>query len=454
VVFGRCFLGDALLGTTTLTFYGGVNEVGGNKILLEDGETRVLLDFGMSFTLRNQYYSFPFLSPKNERELLELGILPKIRGAYEFEHSEPNIDAVFLSHSHMDHSAYISFLKRGIPIYCGETAYTILDAYSKVSFSGLEFNLVGLKFHTFRTGDKIKLGSLEIEPLHVDHSVPGSYGFIIHSSSGTVIYTGDFRKHGPRSDLTEDFVNKSAEAEPNVVISESTNMMNVEVSSEHEVVSKLYEIVRSTSGLVLANFACADMDRLRSFYKAAVNNGRKLVITLRQAYLLHVLSKDPHLQMPKIDEEDLLIFRRAKKKYLQWEDEIMKCGRVIDSREISKNQKHFILASSFYDLGELVEIRPTAGSCHILSASEPFNEETELDFNRLLNWLEHYGLPQYHVHVSGHITPMHLRETLKIMRPRRIFPIHGTHLELFQKFMGDLEGKVSIPEKDRTYRIS
>ena len=34
---------------TSLTFYGGVNEVGGNKILLEDKDTKVFLDFGMSF---------------------------------------------------------------------------------------------------------------------------------------------------------------------------------------------------------------------------------------------------------------------------------------------------------------------------------------------------------------------------------------------------------------------
>jgi ribonuclease J len=29
-----------------LTFYGGVNEIGGNKILLEDKGTKIFLDFG------------------------------------------------------------------------------------------------------------------------------------------------------------------------------------------------------------------------------------------------------------------------------------------------------------------------------------------------------------------------------------------------------------------------
>ena len=34
---------------TSLTFYGGVNEIGGNKILLEDRDTKIFLDFGQSF---------------------------------------------------------------------------------------------------------------------------------------------------------------------------------------------------------------------------------------------------------------------------------------------------------------------------------------------------------------------------------------------------------------------
>ena len=30
----------------SVSFYGGVNEIGGNKILLEDNDTRIFLDFG------------------------------------------------------------------------------------------------------------------------------------------------------------------------------------------------------------------------------------------------------------------------------------------------------------------------------------------------------------------------------------------------------------------------
>ena len=71
--------------TTSLTFYGGVDEIGGNKILLKDGDTKVFFDFGMSFSMKKRFYSPPFLSPKSERSLQELEILPKIRILYNIQ---------------------------------------------------------------------------------------------------------------------------------------------------------------------------------------------------------------------------------------------------------------------------------------------------------------------------------------------------------------------------------
>ncbi|MGD0717333.1 MAG: hypothetical protein ABR979_04610 [Halobacteriota archaeon] len=63
---------------SSLTFYGGVNEIGGNKILLEDQDTRLFLDFGMSFSLANQYFD-EFMQPRKCKgilDLLEFGLLP------------------------------------------------------------------------------------------------------------------------------------------------------------------------------------------------------------------------------------------------------------------------------------------------------------------------------------------------------------------------------------------
>jgi ribonuclease J len=440
---------------TTLTFYGGVNEIGGNKILLQDRDTKVFFDFGMSFSVKKQFYSPPFLAPKSEKGLQELGILPKLNGVYRFDKKPSEVDAVFISHSHLDHSAYLSFIKREIPVYCGETTQLILKTLSEMRRADLEFDVEGLAFKTFRTGDRITVSDLEVEPVHVDHSVPGAYGFAIHTSSGPVVYTGDLRVHGAKSEMTRDFVEKAADAKPVAVVTEATNMTGASVSSESEVESKLNSIVKEADGIVLTEFAYGDVDRVNSFFRVAKKSGRCLAVSLKQAYLLNALKNDAGLHVPDLNDENVLIFRKSKKTYDKWERQIMEQyeNKLVNVFEVSKQQCKVVLALSFYDLEELVEIKPEAGSCYVLSASEPFNEEMEIDFEKLVKWLSHYGLPQYHVHVSGHIMPLQLKEVLKEINAAKVFPVHTESAGLFCRFMRDLKGKVMLTEKENAYRL-
>jgi ribonuclease J len=442
---------------TTLTFYGGVDEIGGNKILLQDRGTRVFFDFGMSFAMKKQFYSPPFLSPKSEKSLQELGILPEISGVYKFDPKPAEVNAVFISHGHLDHSAYLSFIKREIPVYCGETTRTILQALSDVRRANLEFRVSDIDFKPFRTGKKITVGSLEIEPFHVDHSVPGAYGFVIHTSNGAVVYTGDFRDHGAKPEMTHDFVENAQKAEPRAIVTEATNMTGATVSSEVEVEGKLNSIVSGADGIVLAEFASSDVDRLNSFFHIAKKTQRCLAVSLKQAYLLEALRKDKGLTVPALDDEGILIFRKSKKRFDKWEKQLIEKyegqNKILDVFEVSKQQCNVILAVSFYDFDELVPLQPAAGSCYILSTSEPFNEEMEIDYDRLVNWLRHYGLPQYHVHVSGHMMPLPLKAALKKISAKRVFPVHTEAADLFARFMRDTKSKVTTVEKAREYKL-
>lgn len=69
---------------TSLTFYGGVNEIGGNKILLQDKDTKVFLDFGKSFSRRATYFE-EFLNPRTSNgivDFLTMGLVPDIIPKY------------------------------------------------------------------------------------------------------------------------------------------------------------------------------------------------------------------------------------------------------------------------------------------------------------------------------------------------------------------------------------
>jgi len=115
----------------SLTFYGGVNEIGGNKILLEDKDTKVFLDFGKGFSRRAKFFE-EYINPRTSNgivDFLSMGLVPDIAGVYRDDLmkmagrklEKPDIDAVLLSHAHADHADYISFLHEGIPIYMGST---------------------------------------------------------------------------------------------------------------------------------------------------------------------------------------------------------------------------------------------------------------------------------------------------------------------------------------------
>ena len=120
---------------TSLTFYGGVNEIGGNKILLEDKDTKVFLDFGKGFGRRSKFFE-SFLNPRTTNgigDFIQMGLVPDIKGAYRTdllkiigrEPEECDIDACLLTHAHSDHADYISFLHENIPIYMGGTCKLI-----------------------------------------------------------------------------------------------------------------------------------------------------------------------------------------------------------------------------------------------------------------------------------------------------------------------------------------
>ena len=146
------------------------------------------------------------------------------------------------------------------------------------------------KINTFRTGDKFKIGSLEIEPIHfflVDHSVPGAYGFIIYTSQGPVGYSGDIRLHGTIPKMTRDFVERASSEKLLALIVEGTRIADeMREESEQLVAKESQNIISTTDRLVLVDFNFKDVDRLRTFYDIAKKNDRKLVVKMNDAFFL------------------------------------------------------------------------------------------------------------------------------------------------------------------------
>jgi ribonuclease J len=316
-----------------------------------------------------------------------------------------------------------------------------------------ESDIEGIQFRTFRTGAKIQIGSISVHPCHVDHSVPAAYGFVLQCSEGAIAYTGDFRMHGGKPEMTDDFVELASEWRPGLLLAEGTNIAEAHISSEQEVRLKIQLLVEKTRGIVLANFAYSDIDRLKTFYEVCRSTGRTLAISLRQAYLLESLSADASLELPDLNhDESIVAYRREKKRYADWEQVTIERCRTIDAADVKKDQRRYVMVCSLPDLTELLAIKPSPGSNFILSMSEPVNEEQEIEFEKMMNWLDHFGLPMYHAHSSGHIMPNDLRISIERIKPAGVAAIHTEHGGLFSKYLGG-SAKILVPSKGEKLKV-
>jgi ribonuclease J len=448
-----------------LSFYGGIGEIGGNKILLEDGGTRVWLDFGQSFDQGTEYF-VNWLQPRRSsglRDYFEFGLLPEIRGLYDegmlegtgLCYEEPCFHGVFLSHAHADHVNHLKFVDAGIPVHLGEGTRFFMEAMEKTS----GFADYGSHYYRgFRTGDRVRVDDLEFRPIHVDHSIPAAYGYIIYGGDFTLVYTGDIRAHGPRHDMTLEFLDAAEEAEPDCLICEETRLTrtgNRKHLSEAQVSNGVRKVCRDSSGdMILFTQPSRDMDRWRTFYEAAEECGRTLVIHPKTAYLLHMLVRDEHLDLPDPRDDPVIrvYYKRKRsgsydeKDYYVWEREYM--DRMITAEEIRERPRGYLVNLDFYSFTELIDLRPEPGSPFIYSMSEPFTEG-DLEEEVLHNWLDHFQLEYHQLHASGHMSTRELQKAIDKIDPDVLYPIHTEGPEKFKQ----LHNNVVLQEIGKKYKI-
>ncbi len=441
------------------TGYGGISEIGGNKFLIEDRKTRIFLDFGQSFGLLDDYF-VDWLQPRDRfglRDYFALDLMPRIEGLYNdnsirptgLKPKEPAFDAVFISHAHYDHVAHLKYLHEGIPIYMGETCKTILESHMATSgsffFTEKGFERPYAKtivppntVKTFRTGDKIKVDSLEIIPIHVDHSVPGAYGFIINGSEGTLAYTGDIRSHGAKPELTTEFLAKVKEAAPDALLIEGTRVAPEEKRKNHTEQTVFEESLKIAGAerLILAMRYPKDIDRFRTFHDIAKETGKTLVTTIKTAHLLMALQNDIHLDTPHpFDDPHIKVYARQMLKPRPYEAEIKEKFQCVDFDWVKRNQKKIIWELDFSQLQELIDVNPEPGGACIHSMSEPFEEDpiSQLQDEVLHNWLERFSMQHYQFHASGHASMEEIYGMCRGISPKTVIPIHTANPELFKK---------------------
>lgn len=199
---------------TSITCYDGVGCIGGNKILLEDGGTRLWLDFGTNFSQMGRFYE-EFVKPRACLGLYEpvrMGLLPPITDLYRADQlcglANPwlgiegrklgDVAGILLSHAHMDHVGALHYVREDIPIYSSAMTLAMMRATQDTGAGGTDQYCHTTPYEEIATGElktvhQSKAASVSRQFVFVDETPNDQFNEFWNATPSSMTERG--RKH-------------------------------------------------------------------------------------------------------------------------------------------------------------------------------------------------------------------------------------------------------------------
>ncbi len=409
---------------------GGVGEVGKNMTVVEYENDLILLDCGGKF-------------PEEEQRGIDL-IVPDVTYVKE---RLANLRAILITHGHEDHIGGLPYIlpllksRTPIPIYGSPLALGFIEG--KLLEHRLE-KLVDLRRIT--GGERVHMGRLSAEFIHVTHSIPDTNAIAVHSPVGTILDTADF-KFDPTpvmGDPTDE--RRLRRLGDNGLLALFSDTVRVETAgstpSERVVLETIDEVIRTSKGqVVIATFA-SNISRLHMALLAAERHGRKVAVAGRSMEQNARVALD----LGYLDPSPGTLITLDEALHLPKERRVL----VVTGSQGEAEAALGRIASA-----EHPKIRVAANDVVLVSATPvPGNEETvarTIDnlFRRGVKVV--YSAVERGVHVSGHAGRDELRRMIDLVRPRFAVPIHGEfrHMVLYRELCataGIPPQRVLLPE--------
>jgi len=385
----------------TVTFLGGLGDVGRNCTVVEQSGKLLVIDFGVMFP-------DPAIMPGVQHVLPDMGWLNS-RAA--------DIVGLVVTHGHEDHLGGVPHFLRNIEVPLYGSALSMALAEHKVSEARLADRT---SFHVIGDGERRKIGPFDIEALPITHSVPQSLCIVLHTPVGALVHTGDFKiDPSPVDGRLTDLGRLRALGDEGIALlmADSTNADRPGRSaSETEIGATLRRLFgeRSDRRLMVSCFA-SHLHRVQQICDAAISEGRvvvpvgrSMVNNVRIARQLGVLDVPEHAlfgveQLDRFNPEEVCIV-------------------------CTGSQGEPGAALSQIAGGAHSDVTTGADDTVILSSHPiPGNERAVF---RMVSRLARLGAEVIHdghelVHTSGHAQRDELRELHQACRPRWFVPIEG-----------------------------
>ncbi|MGQ9626659.1 MAG: ribonuclease J [Anaerolineae bacterium] len=382
---------------------GGLGEIGKNMMLMEYGDSIIIIDCGLMF-------------PENDMFGIDI-VIPDI--SYLVENKD-KARGIIITHGHEDHTGALPYLLPhvNVPIYATRLTRGLVEVKLK------EHRLLNLaELRTIEPGEVLTLGPFKIEFFHVCHSIPDGVGLAITTPVGLVVHSGDFKfDYTPVDGQLTDF-HKLAELGGRgvlLLLSDSTNAETPGYTPSESSIGETFDRVfsKARGRIITATFA-SNISRVQQIIETAYRHGRRVGVVGRN--MANNIKMAIELGYLNVSGELLTI------------EEINRLppDKVVIVCTGSQGEPTSVLVRMAEGQHRQIGIQP--GDTVIVSATPiPGNEEL---INRTLNNLFRLGANVYYheladVHVSGHASREEHKLMLSLIRPRFFVPIHGEYRHL------------------------
>jgi len=390
----------------TITFLGGLGEIGRNCAAFEQDGKIVLLDCGLMF-------------PEEDMPGIDL-VLPDFTWLRE---RADDVVACVLTHGHEDHAGGLSFLLRELsfPIYSSKL--TLGLARNRIDEAGL---LHRTELIPVEDGETRRIGPFEVEFIPVTHSVPEGFATAWHTAQGVVLHTGDWKLDlNPIDGRFTDLGRIGAiEVDKGVrlLLGDSTNAEEAgHTRSERSVGESLRQIFAANRDrrIVIACFA-SHIHRVQQIADIAIEQGRTIATlglsmkkNIRLARDMGLLRIPDHAVCDIADLDDV-----APEKVC-----VISTG--------SQGEPMSALARMASNDNKWIRIG--ADDTIILSSHPIPGNETSV--GKVIDGLHRLGAEVVHsgiayVHSTGHAKQEEIKTLLSIARPEWFIPVHGEYRHL------------------------
>ena len=460
---------------TKFVLYSGLRTIGGVNASVTYGKDRVIFEFGAAYDPKADIYD-GVVEKRNAnwvRDKMRLGILPRIEGVFRredlgdddlisAEESEYNT-AIFISHLHLDHMAFIGTVAPEIPVYMHKNAQLIEQALEE---TGQGVDTLLRTYRDLIPDTPVRIGEIEVLPILTNDESYRDFAFLITTPDGTVHWTGDFSLHGRNADLNLRQMEILKKREIDVLLCDCTSFMDDVMKlmynttdakaikpdpaipegmlSEEEYDDSTFDIIKSRSGLCVFNYYQREMTEAQRFIEWSAKLGRVCVFEPDAAYIVYrFLECKPYVYIP-----DVKRYSSEAGKTPEWFQTLLNNCQIVTAEEISANPSGYMLQNSYAHILELFNFS-AKDSVYIHVDGIPIGE-FDPAYANMRGLVEMAGFEYvsfFCKNYFGHGYPCQVKYFVDEVNPKVLIPCHSFNPErLLPK-----DGVQLLPELYKTY---